>query len=228
MPLSFHAPPFVRTFTTMRLIDDWLFSKNFFTGRALYKVLGKNDKLKALFKQGNTCFAAGVLLKSLTELNTAPVMVLTSEDLSLSEMPEEDDEVLTGINYAWKEQYARMNMLRHKIWEYGADNSPETIAACAPLCKEVLELEKAVNKLWETRDYYKQHGKLPEVETKKIALSEKVGTSAVQIENIKKNIRRNKGLVQKFPGNATYAQKLRDYQELYKEVTGEDYKERVK
>lgn len=213
----------------MKLIDDWLKSKrNFITGRSLYKVFGKDENLKALFTKGETPFAKNKLAEVLQALNVAPVRILTAEDLSLTEMPHEDDDVLLSIEAAWKEKYARMNLLRHSLDVYGNDNSKETIAACEPVCREILELEKEINALWQQRDAYKATGQLPGVTTKKKELSTKLNEAANQLENIKKNIRRNKQQMQKFPAEPKYAQLFNDYLNQYKEITGEDYKERKK
>lgn len=213
----------------MRLIDDWLKGKqNFIVGRSLYKIFGKEEALQKLFAGGETAFAKKKLADALTALSVAPVKVLTAEDTSFTEMPAANDEVLNSLQAAWKEKYARMNMLRHNLDQYGSDNSPETIAACEPICKEILMLEKEINKLWRERDYYLENKKLPTVASKKKELSSKIDEAAQQLENIKKNIRRNNGLMQKFSAEPKYAQLYNDYKNRYKEITGEDYKERKK
>jgi chaperonin cofactor prefoldin len=213
----------------MKLIDDWLKSKrNFISGRSIYKVFGKDETLKKLFDKGETPFAKNKLAEVLQALNVTPVQVLTAEDISFTAMPESDDDVLQSLNVAWKEKYARMNLLRHNLDAYGDDNSKETIAACEPICREILELEKEINALWQQRDAYKETGQLPGVTTKKKELSTKLNEAANQLENIKKNIRRNKQQMQKFPAEPKYAQLFNDYLNQYKEITGEDYKERKK
>jgi hypothetical protein len=184
--------------------------------------------MKKLFAAGETVFAKNKLNEALEKLILTSAPVLTAEDLSLSEMPHEDDSVLISIEADWKEKYAHMNLLRHKLDEYGTDNSKETIAACEPLCKEILELEKQINALWTQRDAYKETGKLPGVETRKKELSAKPHEAATQLENIKKNIRRNKNLLKKFPTDAAHVQRYIDYLQQYKEITGKDYKERKK
>jgi hypothetical protein len=214
----------------MKLIDDWLNGKrNFITGKSLYNVLGKNEKLKQLFALSETAFSKQKLIDALTALNVAPVKVQTPEEISFDVMPVViNDDVLTSLANAWKEKYARMNMLRYQLDQYGEDNSTETVAVCEPICKEILQLEKEVNALWKQRDYYLEHKQLPEVKTKRKVLSEKVADSATEIENIKKNIRRNKSRMVRFAAKPLYAQKYNDYLQQYKELTGEDYKERVK
>ncbi len=213
----------------MKLIEDWLTGKrNFMTGRSIYKVIGKDEALKKLFAKGETVFAKNKLNEALENLIFTPAAVLSAEDLSLSEMPHEDDAVLQSIEAGWKEKYARMNLLRHKLDEYGTDNSQETITSCEPICKEVLTLEKEINALWKQRDHYKQHGQLPGVTTQKKELSANLNEAAKQLENIKKNIRRNKDLMNCFKEDPAHAQRYNDYLNRFKEITGEDYKERKK
>lgn len=213
----------------MKLIDDWLSGKrHFITGRSLYKVFGKDDALKALFAKGETVFAKTKLADALTALNAAPVKVLTAEDTSFTEMPADSNEVLNSLQIAWKDKYARMVFLRHSLDAYGDDNSPGTVAACEPVCKEILMLEKEINKLWKERDHYLEHKQLPTVASKKKTLSNKIEEAAKELENIKKNIRRNKTRMVTFPGEPKYAQLYNDYKDQYKEIAGDDYKERKK
>lgn len=213
----------------MRLITDWLDgSRNFTVGRAIYRVLGKDVRLKRLFEQGQTSFSANALVAAISSIENMPVTAEATEDIVFVEMPAEDDNVLRGITTSWKEKYMRMNLLRHKLDEYGTDNSPEAVAACEPLCKEILQLEKEIVGLWKQRDHYQQHGTLPDVKTKKKELPAEPAKAAKAIENIKKNIRRNKLHMQKNPGKPAYAQMHKDYIQQYRELTGEDYKERIK
>lgn len=212
----------------MLLIDRWIKGKrNFIVGRVLYDVYGQDKSIKALLRKGNSAFAAQRLLQALEEVNKQPAKAIVHEVAEATlfmPMPNGTDEVLISLEAEWKPLYARMNLLRHKLDEYDESNSKEAIEACEPICKEILVIEQQVMQVWKKRNYYVQHGQLPFVQD----VNDDVPTDPLElanyINNLKKSIRRNRLEMNKPGADAAYAQRYVKYQEIYKRVTGKEYK----
>lgn len=205
----------------MLLIDRWLTgNQNFIIGRNLYDTYGANNALKNLFAKGETSHAAKLLIESLQAINQSGArQKITSDTTSLLAMPKGSDNMLQAIEEAWKPKYNRMIYLRHKLDEFGTDNSTETRAKCFDICKEVLLLEKEVNALWQQRDYYQEHGRLPIVKKAYDLPTTALGLGRF-IETCKRQIRRYKATM---ATNTNHAQIYQDNLAKYKAATGEDY-----
>jgi hypothetical protein len=212
----------------MLLIDRWLNGKrNFIVGRVLYDVFGNDKGIKDLLRKGNTAFSGARLLQALQQLNAKPVTVVheVAEATMFMPMPAGTDDVLIGLENEWKPSYVRMNFLRHKLDEYNERNDDEARTACAALCKEILQLEKDVMQVWNKRNYYAEHGKLPFVQDVKDDMPGDPLKLAFYIENIKKNIRRNRKLMNEPGADAKYAQLYGQWKDKYFMAVGEEYKE---
>jgi hypothetical protein len=213
----------------MILVDRWLHGKqNFIVGKVLYEILGTDAAMKNLFAKGESAFAKKKLHDVLSALNEKKVRrTLTTYDLPLTTaMPDSDDKVLHSLNTDWKEKYARMNLLRHKLDEYGERNDVDALNACKDLCKEICEIEQDVMFLWKQRDEYLQTGRLPVVKESKIEIPTDPVELGKFIENRKKDIRRNRKKMIDEPGVAKWAQMYNDHKELYKKATGKEYNEK--
>lgn len=214
----------------MLLIDRWLQGKqNFIVGRVLYDVYGYDKSIKELLRKGKTAFAQQRLHQALTEINTKPVKAIVHEAPEVTmfmPMPAGTDEVLVSLEAEWKPLYARMNLLRHKLDEYDERNDADAIAACEPMCKEILELEQQVMQVWKKRNYYVEHGALPFAQP----VNDEIPTEPLElakfINNCKKNIRYNRLAMHKPGADAQFAERYVKYKDLYNLATGEDYKEK--
>jgi hypothetical protein len=112
----------------MIIVDRWLQGKqNFIVGKVLYEILGTDAAMKNLFAKGESAFAKKKLHDVLSALNEKKMRrTLTAYNLPLTTaMPDSDDKVLHSLNTDWKEKYARMNLLRHKLDEYGERNDDD-------------------------------------------------------------------------------------------------------
>jgi hypothetical protein len=215
----------------MILVDRWLQGKqNFIVGKVLYEILGTDAAMKNLFAKGESGFAKKKMVDALEGIRHKAeggrkTLYPTPSTLHLS-MPDSDDKVLHSLNTDWKEKYSRMNLLRHKLDEFGERNDDDARNACYTLCKEVCEIEQDVMFLWKQRDEYLQTGRLPVVKESKI----EIPTDAIElgkfIENRKKDIRRNRKKMIDEPGVAKWAQMYNDHKELYKKATGKEYNEK--
>lgn len=211
----------------MRLIENWLKgSRNYYVGIALYKSLpGANQQLIQLLSKGKTPFAEAELVKAFKAMLSKPVVKKQPQpDPELDKMPPSADAVMESIRNEWMPLYMRMNTLRHMLWTIEG-NTPEKIAQRQPIAFEVLELEQQCIQLWAKRNHYLQHGRLPEAKEVKVQIPKDPIELATLIENIKRNIRRNKAFATKNPTKAIYVQRYNDYKASYYSVTGKEYVE---
>jgi hypothetical protein len=213
----------------MLLIDRWLAGRrNFIVGRVLYDVYGNDAGIKALLSKGNTAFSYSRLVQALESVRVKPVKAVVHEVAEATlfmPMPQGTDEVLQGLEREWKPIYMRMNLLRHKLDEYNDRNDEEARTACGALCKEILQLEKDVMQVWKRRNYYVEHGALPWVNDVDDDMPDDAVKLALYIENIKKNIRRNRQRMSAEGADAKYSQLYVQWKQKYFKATGEEYKE---
>lgn len=216
----------------MQIIRNWLNgSRNFIVGSTLYKTFGTNQALKELLTKGETPFCNDLLAKEFESMlqTGLPVQpVVETKVVETRVMPETaTDEVLQAISNEWKPLYKRMSYLQHSLdKEFDDMNSAEAIAYRYPIALEVLDLEQQINQLWSKRDHYIKEGKLPFVPEVKVELPTDPVEAGAVINNLKKNITRNRLLAAKHPDNPKYAQLYKSYKEKYKQLTGYDYKEK--
>lgn len=223
----------------MIAVERWMKSgQNWAVGVSLYAALGKDEKLKKLFALGPSSFAKKKLESALKSIATSTKKEATSlpaspqkkKDIIDSEtdvavMPDSADNILQAIKNEWTIPYMEMNYLRHKM--FGIDgNSPDAVKARGEMAFKVLELEQMCMKIWKKRDYYLEHGKLPDSPEKKQTIPADPIALAKFIENCKKNIRRNRKLMELHADNPDYAAAYNHYRNIFKQATGSDYIEK--
>lgn len=213
----------------MQIIVNWLNGpRNYIVGRMLYQQFGTNKQLKELFaSKGDTPFNRQKLSEVLTDIaaGTKPSAPAKASE-PYKTMPTEVNPVLKALAEEWKPIYGRMNFLRHKLQQYGTDNSIATMQICKPICFEILELEQQSMHIWAKRDYYKEHGHLPNAEPEE----DKIPTEPVLlgrfVENCKRQIRRMRKNLINNPGKPHYAQLLESWKAKYLKATGHEYQEK--
>jgi hypothetical protein len=212
-------------------INDWLNGpQNFIIGRVLYDKLGSDERLKEVFKKGESPETKKSLRAALQVMVTTQTVAPVEKKINpiTDEMPvQSDDEILTALASEWKPIYQRMNYLRANLDAFGESNTDESIAARGPQAFEVLELEQQCMVVWQKRDHYVLHGSLPDMKKETKELPTDPVALATHIDNIKKNIRKNRGKMQKPGANAKYAVLYRQYLNEFKSITGKDYKETI-
>src|SRR3954464_7820842 len=124
-------------------INDWLNgSQNFIIGRVLYDKLGSDERLKEVFKKGESPETKKSLRAALQAMATTQTVAPVEKKINAitDEMPvQSDDEILTALANEWKPIYSRMNYLRANLDSFGESNTDETIAARGPMAFEILE-----------------------------------------------------------------------------------------
>lgn len=196
----------------MVLIEKWLKgSRNYIVGSILYKRLGTDPKLKDLFGGPCTPRLQKLLEEELLALEQKPKVLLqsTSEDTEI--IPESTEPVLAALRNEWLPIYQRMNYLRHELDRYPG-NEEQDIAARSPLAFEILDLEQKCMLIWNRRDHYVINGALPDSKEKEEPLPDDPIKLVQALESAKRNVRRNKQLAEKHPDNATYPEKVAQYE----------------
>lgn len=205
---------------SMEAIQDWLAGEqNYTVGRAIYNAFGEDVELKALFEDGPTEWNRGKLLQALQEL--ANGTVAKTENDEYGEMPiGGNDGVLNALREEWQEPYKVMQYKIKELDRYPNDDA-SSIAIREKLAFEILELEQQCMAIWTKRDYYGEHGKLPDTkETAKPVLTDPLAI-ARRINSLKRNIRRNKQKATDQPAMAHYPLLVqRDEAELEALVNG--------
>lgn len=211
-------------------INDWLNgSQNFIVGRVLYNHLGNDERLKRLLKHGESNTNKKLLIDALQALAQKPFTHHKKINRITDEMPtSSNDVVLIALNNEWKPLYQLMKYKIGQLDQFGSSNSPEAIATRFIIASDVLALEKKINRLWANRDHYLQNGSLPQVNTKEKELPGDPVEAAKHIENIKKNIRKNRTKMNQPGADAKYAELYKKYLSQYEALTGKQYEEKSK
>lgn len=211
----------------MLLIDNWLNGKrNFYTGRNILLKYSTNKAIKTLLEKGETPLSVAIMNKELiavNDRNVRPSTPIDKEKVLLSIMPKGNDCVMKGLEEEYKPLYAQMNMLRYDLDKYGGDNSLEVRMQCHLNCKQILALEQECMQIWEKRDYYEKHGRLPDVAVKKTKLTTDPLELSILVQSALRQIRRYKPTKET---NSKHAQLYKDYCSKYKEITGNEYQEK--
>lgn len=208
-------------------VRAWLAgAQNFIVGRALYKQIGTDDNVKQQLLKGENAGTIALLRNAMQALLEQPAQKAIIGDSRASEMPASDDTVLKALREEWLPLYARMNYLRAAIDKYGESNLPEVVAAREPVAFEILQLEDQCEQIWSKRSHYLEHGSLPELKQEEFTIPEDPRELAKLLQNIPRNIRRNRNKMLNPGADAMYAQLYVRYKELYKQITGKDYQEK--
>lgn len=211
------------------ILTNWLNgSQNFIVGRAFYKYIGKDERVKELLKKGESPASKNILVDAITDIFKLPSLIPQQKHTATDEMPGGQDIVLTALKEEWMPLYQKMNYLRTSLDKYSDSNSEDAIEYRSPIAFEILDIEKQVMFIWHKRDYYLQHGKLPATQTKEKEIPTDPFELGRYVENIKKNIRKNRQKMQRPGADAKYAELYQKYLGDFREVTGKDYEEKTK
>lgn len=224
----------------MQQVKDWLAgSRNFITGRAIYKAFGKDQQLIELLERGQTVYSIQQLVIGMEALiggqtephpahdTTSTPKAAVSAPTATREafMPDGGDLVLQAIKAEWMPLYKKMQYLIAQLDKYGDRNDDEAISYRNPIAAEILELEERVNRIWQKRDHYLQHGELLSDKKRTVDIPKDPLKLATLINQIKRNIRTNRQMMKKQPGKPVYAKKYLSYKLQYQQVTGKQYQE---
>lgn len=207
------------------LLERWLkSSQSFIIGRALYNQIGDDYNIKTLLLGGENSINKSILKKCIASL--LKKYECNNEDFSFNIKSTRNQTLLNKTNEEWQPVFVRMNYLRAKLDHYGTDNVPECIASRESLAFEILYLEDKCEAIWAKRDYYLKHGTFPEVDEEDFVIPKDPKELAKLLQNIPRNIRRNRLKMQQPGAKALYAHLYNRYKDLYKQITGNEYVEK--
>ncbi len=197
-------------------IQAWLdSSQHYLVGRALYNTYGNDQELKDLFAKGQSKWAAERLAEALQELATGTAPKVLNDEYH--EMPEAEDPILKSLQLQWKPLYASMKYKTYELDKYPGDDAA-SIAIRRKLAFEILDLERQCMAIWSQRDYFIEHGELPEPKKIKSDRPTDPIKLALYIQAIKKRIRRNKANHKLHPDKVLYADLLKRDEAEMKEI----------
>lgn len=212
----------------MDIINNWIEGgKNFKVGAAIYQAIGSNEALKRLLRKGRSPIAEKELNKALMAMVGKPAKKSAPKPAPLEKTPAPNtkDSVIEALDAEWKPKYKLMQFYRNRLRKYGKSNAAKHINDRAQWAKKVLELEQECMVVWRRRDYYLQHGKLPDVPVVKKQLPTDPLEIGRRVENLKRYIRREGEKLKKDEKNAQAAQRRIEYLQEYKELTCKEYQE---
>ena len=204
----------------MILIERWLNgNQNFIVGKVLYSHFGNDRSLRELFDKGETPFAKDMLCKALKTIHEFGCRTTKQPEIAqFMPMPAGTDKILQAIEEQWKPLYQHMNFLRHKLDQFEQDNSTPVRETRKENAATILEIERKCNLIWSKRNYYLQHGKLPEEKEEEFTIPEDPLQLAKLIERLKRYVRKHKKNLKENPGNATYAALLTKYENQLQQI----------
>lgn len=184
----------------MEEIRDWLKSKDYIEGVRLYLELGNDPMLKALFTQeARTDYKAKRLERALRDLMTNPEPPKAQEVIEpVKEWPEDGDAVLKALKADAMRKFKEMQDMRSQLM-----GLPNDEVRCE-MAHAILRLDDECTALFQKRDYYKAHGRLPS-EPKEVELVGDPHLAMKRMTNLQRYIRREAQALKKDPGNAAAA-----------------------
>lgn len=208
----------------MEMIRHWLNgTRNYGQGVQLYLQFGKDDILRSLFKkEGETAFKKGRLMqalkellqnekKSFTQIIEQPATLKITEEKNGWEKAE-GNVILLSLKGEWQKCFSEMKLLQHRLADMP---SKEERGAAA---HRILDLDDQCDEYYAQRDYYLEHGKLPDEPSEEIVTDPTKWP--MKLANARRYIREYRIKMKKEPENIKYAAKLKQYEEevvLYEE-----------
>lgn len=175
-------------------IYEWISNgKPYETGCMMYCAYGDNEYLKEYFAEGKDAIRRGALADKLGEIaamekkrlvnmacemttKVEPIVVACAESIVYTELPSE----LIGFNKKIQSRYN--DILEMKVLMRGMPDGEQLREAC----ERVLYLREIISELYGLKDYFAEHGKLPEGYT--IARKQYVrGAQATPVDMAKRN-----------------------------------------
>jgi len=189
----------------MSAIQSWLSSgKDYIEGIRLYLQHGADNNLKRLFtEEQKTAYKETLLEKAMRDIAIGKEVVKEKEKklpakLSPKSWPAEmaTTDVLKALREEWMIKYKTMQDLRSQLLHFPTDQERGEAAF------KILELDAECDIIYEKRDYYNQHGRLPEVRKKEDELIIDPKKMYQRMEVLKRYIRRENKNIEKNPAHS--------------------------
>jgi hypothetical protein len=198
----------------MESITNWLQSKDYVEGIRLYLEHGQDPGLKNLFTaEKQTPYKEQRLEKALREVLKGSEVVKPEErpaiSITMKSWPIEaaKDDVLKALRAEWLRLFKEMQDLRSQLMLLPTDEIRGETA------HRILELDDQCEDLYHKRDYYLEHGKLPQAKTDEYIVDPV--KAAKRMEMLGRYIRRERANLKKDPGNIGAAARKQKFVKEY-------------
>jgi hypothetical protein len=199
-------------------IRSWLnSSRNYDEGVKLLLQHCSDAKIKRLYTiEGPSDFKKQLLYKELQKIYTSKETTHRTpatqnpklEIQNPSKWPATMDEVVAALFNQWKPLFAERNALCSRHYEVAKQNEKES----GKMAHRILDLDDEIDLIYEQRDYYLQHGRLPEKKVpKKLAVDPL--RMVVNLKNAERYVRAFKIKVKNEPANVKAAAKLKEWED---------------
>lgn len=220
----------------MNPISQWLNRHGSYDeGVQLYMQYGPDPLLKSLLQGGHTPFKEGRLKLALRRIVPAanhpgPVMQpvpekqldIPKEETDVPEKetpkpftgwPAEKDEVVTALHAQWKPLFAEMMNLMARIYDVAKAglNDEARRRDAGAMAHRILDLDDICTTIYEHRDYYLKHSKLPE-EEKPVQLVTDPKKYPLALQNHKRYLREYKAKLLKHPDDLKTALQVKKHE----------------
>jgi hypothetical protein len=211
----------------MEAIRKWFNSaKNYTEGVALYKAHGRDEKLKRVFAiEGESEFKRKKLQEELMKLlsKAPPASNLKPQTSNpkpqtapaiLHAWPEEKDDIIMALWLEWKPLYSEMNSLQARLYDVAKQglNDAAKKNEAGEMAHRILDLSDGCDTIYEKRDHYLQHKKLPEAEKSFVVVVDPL-KMPLALSTAKRMMREYKLQLKKDPANLRAAQNLKRWEE---------------
>lgn len=216
----------------METIRAWLNgAKNYDEGVKLLLEHSRDAKLKRLYTtEGASDFKRGLLQKELQKLLSGAVVhqqVVQQEQEKVVQLvakahngwPSPMDEVVAALHAQWKPLFSEMNALSSRLYDVAkAGNEAEA----GRMAHRILELDDQCDAIYDKRDFYLEHGKLPHEPTPKGIVTDPAKWP-LALQNAQRQLRESRLKVKDDPTNEKKAATLKN-----NEAKVQYYKEKLK
>lgn len=206
-------------------IRQWLQgTKNYDEGVNLYLVHGKDHQLKKVFREAVSDFKRRKLIEVMKELSIGKAKVeekikiekeiaIDREARAERKWPKERDAMLQALHEKWKPLFAEMMSLTARIYDVALAGKGETAkkVEAGQMAHRILDLDDMCDAIYEQRDHYLKHGKMPE-KPKPLELAIDPIKMPVALANAERYVRQYKNKLKKKPDDVKAVEKLKQYE----------------
>ena len=202
----------------MTEIRDWLSSgRNYIEGVRLYLHYGQDPDFKVLLtEEAETPYKRTRLEKALREVLKGVEVAKTVEEklparISEKSWPAEaaKDDVLKALRAEWLTHFKAMQDLRSQLLLL------PTVQERGEAAFEILRLDALCDEIYDRRDFYLQHGTLPQLKSTQSEVIVDPAKIMQRMENLKRYIRRETANLEKNPGDADAAARKKKWIQEY-------------
>lgn len=204
-------------------VRNWLNgNKNYDEGVKLLVKYSSDERLKRLYQiEGATDFKRNRLLQELQKIYNSGAKThhspLTTHQpthhspltiANPSKWPVKMDEVVAALFQQWKPLYSERNDLCSRLYDVAKQNESQA----GKMAHRIMDLDDAIDIIYDKRDYYLQHGHLLNESKPKKFVVDPI-KMPLALANAERYVRTFKNKLKKHPENVKTAAKLKQWEE---------------